>query len=129
MKGTAINRSDLMQQLADKYQLEPRDAETIVRVIIERMSQALIAGERIEIRGFGSFELRFRKPRKARNPKTGDEVFTVGKYSIHFKPGKEMRERVNDSLNGTPAPEQPQTAQGWQSPSSSSSDDDSNSQW
>lgn len=99
MKGTAINRSDLMQQLADKYHMEIRDAEVIVRVILERMSQALISGERIEIRGFGSFELRYRKPRKARNPKTGDEVMTAGKYSIHFKPGKEMRERVNESMH------------------------------
>lgn len=97
MDITAINRSDLMQQLSDKYGLDPREAETIVRVILERMSQSLVKGERIEIRGFGSFELRFRKPRQARNPKTGVMVQTNGKYSIHFKPGKEMRERVNES--------------------------------
>lgn len=118
MKGTAINRSDLMQQLADKYRLEPRDAETIVRVILERMSQALISGERIEIRGFGSFELRYRKPRKARNPKSGDEVFTAGKYSIHFKPGKELRERVDENAKNESS-----------SNNQSSSSDNSGSHW
>lgn len=97
MDITAINRSDLMQQFSEKYALDPREAETIVRIILEAMSKSLIKGERIEIRGFGSFELRYRKPRQARNPKSGVVVQTNGKYSIHFKPGKEMRERVNTS--------------------------------
>ena len=99
MKIDAINRSDLMQQLADKFRIETRDAESLVRIILESLSQSLISGERIEIRGFGSFELRFRESRKARNPKTGETVQTAPKYSIHFKPGKEMRERVNESMN------------------------------
>ncbi len=99
MKIDSINRSDLMQQLASKYQLEPKDAELVVRVILETLSHALIQGERIEIRGFGSFELRFRPKRQARNPKTGQTVETLPKYSAHFKPGKEMRERVNESMN------------------------------
>jgi len=86
-----------MLQIASKYQLEPKDAELVVRVILETLSQALITGERIEIRGFGSFELRFRARRRARNPKTGETVETLPKYSAHFKPGKEMRERVCES--------------------------------
>ncbi len=97
MKINSINRSELMLQIASKYQLEPKDAELVVRVILEVLSQALITGERIEIRGFGSFELRFRAKRRARNPKTGETVETLPKYSAHFKPGKEMRERVCES--------------------------------
>jgi integration host factor subunit beta len=63
--------------------------------MIEQMSQALASGERIEIRGFGSFSLHYRPPRVGRNPKTGDAVELVGKHVPHFKPGKELRERVN----------------------------------
>jgi integration host factor subunit beta len=59
------------------------------------MSQALASGERIEIRGFGSFSLHYRPPRQGRNPKTGTTVALAGKYVPHFKPGKELRERVN----------------------------------
>ena len=62
------------------------------------MSQKLASGERIEIRGFGSFSLHYREPRQGRNPKTGEAVELNGKYVPHFKPGKEMRERVNESL-------------------------------
>ena len=63
------------------------------------MSQTLAMGERIEIRGFGSFSLHYREPRLGRNPKTGETVQLAGKYVPHFKPGKEMRERVNESLH------------------------------
>jgi len=63
---------------------------------LEQMSESLAGGERIEIRGFGSFSLHFRPPRVGRNPKTGDAVDLSGKYVPHFKPGKELRERVND---------------------------------
>lgn len=61
------------------------------------MSQTLGHGERIEIRGFGSFCLHYRPPRRAHNPKTGERVFTQAKYTPHFKPGKDLRDRVNDS--------------------------------
>jgi len=63
------------------------------------MSQILASGERIEIRGFGSFSLHYREPRLGRNPKTGESVRLDGKYVPHFKPGKEMRDRVNDSIS------------------------------
>lgn len=95
MEFKAINKSDLMRRIADKYSLNPTIAEQIVKIILERMQDALGRKERIEIRGFGSFELRFREARLSRNPKTGDAVSTPAKYVIHFKPGKEMRERVN----------------------------------
>jgi integration host factor subunit beta len=67
-----------------------------VKELLEQISQELARGERIEIRGFGSFSLHFRPPRIGRNPKTGDSVALPGKYVPHFKPGKELRERVNE---------------------------------
>ena len=66
--------------------------------MLEHMAQCLASGERIEIRGFGSFSLHYRPPRTGRNPKTGDSVDLSAKYVPHFKPGKELRERVNESL-------------------------------
>ena len=97
MIGNSINRSDLIRQVTLKYNINPKMAESVVKAIIDSMSTSLKQSERIEIRGFGSFELRYRKPRKARNPKTGETVYTESKYVIHFKPGKQMRDRVNDS--------------------------------
>ncbi|MFP4494789.1 MAG: integration host factor subunit beta, partial [Halochromatium sp.] len=73
------------------------DVELAVRCILEQMSSSLAAGERIEIRGFGSFSLHFRPPRVGRNPKTGDAVVLSGKHVPHFKPGKELRDRVNQA--------------------------------
>jgi integration host factor subunit beta len=72
--------------------------ELAIKTILEHMSQSLSSGERIEIRGFGSFSLHFREPRRGRNPKTGDAVELTGKYVPHFKPGKDLRERVNFGL-------------------------------
>jgi integration host factor subunit beta len=66
-----------------------------VKHLLEVMSDSLANGERIEIRGFGSFSLHFRPPRIGRNPKTGEAVALSGKYVPHFKPGKDLRERVN----------------------------------
>ena len=69
--------------------------ELAVKSVIDQMADSLATGERIEVRGFGSFSLHFRPPRMGRNPKTGDVVALAGKYVPHFKPGKELRERVN----------------------------------
>ena len=69
-----------------------------VKMMLDHMAEALAEGERIEIRGFGSFSLHYRAPRLGRNPKTGEKVELAGKYVPHFKPGKELRERVNSSL-------------------------------
>lgn len=95
-----MTKSELIERISlSQPQLSPRDVELAVKSILEQMAQALAGGERIEIRGFGSFCLHYRAPRRGRNPKTGDTVELEGKYVPHFKPGKEMRERVNDSLN------------------------------
>jgi integration host factor subunit beta len=75
-----------------------KDVELAVKTIIEQMSETLSTGNRIEIRGFGSFSLHYRAPRIGRNPKTGESVGLAGKYVPHFKPGKELRDRVNAGL-------------------------------
>lgn len=94
-----MTKSELIDIIArEQSQLAYRDVELAVKCMIEQMSQALASGERIEIRGFGSFSLHYRPPRLGRNPKTGDSVSLAGKYVPHFKPGKELRERVNDKF-------------------------------
>lgn len=96
----ALTKSELIERIADRQaQLSPKDVELAVKTLIEQMADSLADGGRIEIRGFGSFSLHFRAPRVGRNPKTGASVELHGKYVPHFKPGKELRERVNESLN------------------------------
>ncbi len=91
-------KSELINRIIEKQDsLSRRDVETSVNTMLECMSSSLGRGDRIEIRGFGSFSLHYRPPRKAHNPKTGARVFTEAKYTPHFKPGKELRERVNNS--------------------------------
>ncbi len=91
-----MTKSELIEILAHKRSDIPyRDIEQAVKTLLEQMSESLSSGERIEIRGFGSFSLHFRPPRVGRNPKTGDAVSLTSKYVPHFKPGKELRERVN----------------------------------
>ncbi|MFD2166526.1 integration host factor subunit beta [Thalassotalea euphylliae] len=94
-----MTKSELIEKLAEKLTHIPaKDVETAIKEILEMMAQSLSRGERIEIRGFGSFSLHYRAPRTGRNPKTGEAVELTGKYVPHFKPGKELRERVNASL-------------------------------
>ena len=94
-----MTKSELIELIASRQtQLSAKDVELAVKTILEHMSQTLSSGERIEIRGFGSFSLHYREPRKGRNPKTGNAVQLTGKYVPHFKPGKELRERVNLGL-------------------------------
>lgn len=91
-----MNKSELIEQLAYKHtHLNYADVEASVKIILNHMAEALAQGERIEIRGFGSFNLHYRKPRTGRNPKTGEAVALAGKYAPHFKPGKELKERVD----------------------------------
>ena len=98
--GGSMTKSELIELIASRQtQLSAKDVELAVKTIIEHMSQTLSEGERIEIRGFGSFSLHYHEPRKGRNPKTGDAVQLTGKYVPHFKPGKELRERVNSGLH------------------------------
>ncbi len=97
--GNVITKSELIEKIAQKQgHLQHKDIELSVKSVIEQMSDALSSGERIEIRGFGSFSLHFRPPRVGRNPKTGETVSLPGKYVPHFKPGKELRERVNKDI-------------------------------
>ncbi len=91
-----MTKSELIELIAVKQQhLVYRDVELAVKTLLEHMSEALSSGERIEIRGFGSFSLHHRPPRIGRNPKTGDPVALPGKHVPHFKPGKQLRQRVN----------------------------------
>lgn len=96
-----ITKSELIENIAAKQNhLAYKDIELSVKSLLEQMSTSLSRGERIEVRGFGSFSLHFRPPRIGRNPKTGDAVSLPGKHVPHFKPGKELRERVNRSQTG-----------------------------
>lgn len=91
-----MTKSDLIERLSAKYEhLSPKEVEAAIREILEQMACTLQNGDRIEIRGFGSFSLHYRAPRVGRNPKTGEKVELLGKSVPYFKPGKELRERVN----------------------------------
>ena len=96
-----MTKSDLIARLAERFpQLVAKDADFAVKMILDAMSEALAKGDRIEIRGFGSFSLNYRPPRVGRNPKSGDKVSVPEKWVPHFKAGKELRERVDSALNG-----------------------------
>ena len=89
-------KSELVSTLIDRLKdTSEKKISDSVSLIIDAMSDSLSNGQRIEIRGFGSFSLHFRPPRNAHNPKTGDKVITQPKYSPHFKRGKDLKERVN----------------------------------
>jgi integration host factor subunit beta len=91
-----MTKSELIEALAQRQtHLAFGDVEMAVRSVLEQMSGALSEGQCIEVRGFGSFSLHYRPPRMGRNPKSGDAVALPGKHVPHFKPGKELRERVN----------------------------------
>ena len=91
-----MTKSELIEKIANSQDhLPARDVELAVKMLLEKMTHTLVNQQRIEIRGFGSFSLHYRAPRRGRNPTTGDEVDLTGKYVPHFKPGKELRERVN----------------------------------
>ena len=91
-----MTKSELIELLARRQEhLPPRDVEMAVKCILEHMGSALSTGERIEVRGFGSFCLHHRRARMGRNPKTGESVPVPAKAIPHFKPGKELRDRAN----------------------------------
>lgn len=92
-----MTRSELIERITEQQpHLLPKDVELAVKVILEQLSDALQQGDRIEVRGFGSFSLHYREPRVGRNPKTGQPVHLNAKYVPHFKPGKELRHVVNE---------------------------------
>ena len=91
-----MTKSELIARLAMRFpQLVAKDADFAVKEILDAMTEALAHGDRIEIRGFGSFALNYRPPRVGRNPKSGSSVEVPEKYVPHFKAGKELRERVD----------------------------------
>lgn len=91
-----MTRSDLIAALRERFpQLTPKDAEQCVKAILDAMASALASNDRIEIRGFGSFRLNLRQPRTGRNPKSGETVAVPAKYVPHFKPGLDLRQRVD----------------------------------
>jgi integration host factor subunit beta len=94
-----MTKSDLIARLAERFpQLVVKDADLAVKMILDALTEALIKGDRIEIRGFGSFSLNYRPPRVGRNPKSGDQVDVPEKWVPHFKAGKELRDRVDKSI-------------------------------
>ena len=116
-----MTKSELIELLSRRQsQLAYKDVELAVKTILEHMAVTLSSGERIEIRGFGSFSLHYRPPRVGRNPKSGEPVSLPAKYVPHFKPGKQLRERVDqmrtDPVTGQLRPPLPT--------SSGSADDD-----
>lgn len=93
-----MTKSELIEVLAKKQpHLALKDVELAVRCVVEHLSETLASGERVEIRGFGSFSLHHRSARLGRNPKTGESVALTEKYVPHFKPGKELRDMVDAS--------------------------------
>jgi len=93
-----MTKSDLIEILSERQSLlNYRDVELAIKLILEQMSENLSNGDRIEIRGFGSFTLHHRPARVGRNPKSGESVTLDEKYVPHFKPGKELRDRVNNA--------------------------------
>lgn len=96
-----MTRSDLVIALAERFgQLGQRDAESAVKAILEALSQALVDGQRVEIRGFGSFSVNHRPARVGRNPRTGESVQVPEKRVPHFKAGKALREQVDQNAQG-----------------------------
>lgn len=92
-----MTKSELIERIATQMpELSPKDVELAVKTLLEKMVSTMAEGGRIEVRGFGSFSLNYRAPRVGRNPKTGESVDLTAKYVPHFKPGKSLRERVND---------------------------------
>ena len=92
-----MTKSELIDRIASQMpELSPKDVELAVKTLLEKMVSTMAEGGRIEVRGFGSFSLNYRAPRIGRNPKTGESVDLTAKYVPHFKPGKSLRERVNE---------------------------------
>ena len=96
-----MTKSELIHRIAEKQsQIVERDVELAVKTMLDQMAECLAGGGRIEIRGFGSFTLRFRRARVGRNPGTGTPVSVPARYAAYFKPGKKLRERVDRESRG-----------------------------
>ena len=105
-----MTKAELVEEVSRVSDLTKKHSETIVDTVFQSIVDALQRGEKIELRGFGSFRLRRRQSRKGRNPKTGDRVDVPPKQVPYFKPGKELKDLINQSVDGEAAPESaPQT--------------------
>ena len=110
-----MTKAELVEGVAEAAELTKKDAERLVEIVFESIIETLNQGEKIELRGFGSFRVRERGARRGRNPKTGDPVSIPAKRVPYFKPGKELKELINEDASARVAPES----------SSSTSPDDS----
>ena len=99
-----MTKAELVEDVARAAELTKKDAERLVEIVFESIIETLNQGEKIELRGFGSFRVRERGARRGRNPKTGDPVSIPAKRVPYFKPGKELKELINDDNPGSPAP-------------------------
>lgn len=96
-KPGVMTKAELVDEVSRAIQVTKKQAESIVNVVFDSIVESLRSGEKIELRGFGSFRLRSRKSRTGRNPKTGEKVEVPSKKIPYFKPGKELKELINDS--------------------------------
>ena len=96
MKGATVTRADLCEAVHEEVGLTRQDCSELVERTLELMAQALEKGEQVKLSGFGVFQVREKRARMGRNPKTGESVALPAKHVPHFKPGKELRERVSD---------------------------------
>jgi integration host factor subunit beta len=99
-----MTKADLIEEVAKVTEITRKDSEVVVETIFESIVKALRSGDKIEVRGFGSFRTRQRKPRQGRNPKTGEKVDVPAKKIPFFKPSKELKDVVNHGKAGAPAP-------------------------
>ena len=99
-KAGVMTKAELVDEVARVVQLTKKQAETIVNIVFDSIVDSLRAGQKIELRGFGSFRLRSRKSRTGRNPKTGEKVEVPSKKIPYFKPGKELKELINKTMGG-----------------------------
>jgi integration host factor subunit beta len=98
-----MTKAELVEDVADAAELTKKDAERLVEIVFESIIETLNHGEKIELRGFGSFRVRERGARRGRNPKTGDPVSIPAKRVPYFKPGKELKELINEHHSAAPA--------------------------
>ena len=103
MTGGSMTKAELVEEVSRVSDLTKKHSEVIVDTVFKSIIDALHRGEKIELRGFGSFRLRKREPRKGRNPKTGDKVDVPPKKVPYFKPGKELKELINRESRAAPA--------------------------
>lgn len=103
-KAGVMTKAELVDEVARVVQLTKKQAETIVNIVFDSIVESLRAGQKIELRGFGSFRLRSRKSRTGRNPKTGEKVEVPSKKIPYFKPGKELKELINRAMEVASSP-------------------------